>query len=638
MHPSYPRLEGRLPGVRARCFVVQRTAQGSVFQEVALQLTTVWVLPDLCRGVMVFHGAQPVAEDDGDDIEVILVAGERTNAPPRSLEHYQAALARRTGPERGLEVLNEKDLMPEDLAGLGTLEQAMAQTTHAGLRQKRARVALEQRVAESRAQLTAMGLDPDQHGMRAPDPAPELPKLDELGDAMKKIVADAQKARAEQEEVMERKLLDLKKLCEASGVPYEDILAEMKDTPRGPPEFTADRQRAKLEALVAQTRAMNLPVDELEHYLDPNGEMMAMFRTTEEQLKAVYRQSAQLQLPAYLAPADVAAARRAAVEEAHRRGESLAGWDLTGVDLTGIDLTGANLHRAFLESTNLASARLDRANLTEAVLAHANLAGASLEAADLGGANLGRAHCQGARIARSNLRGAILTGIDLSGADLGESVLDDATIDEARLDGARLAGASLESVTFRSSSLRGVSFAGARLDWAMFATLDLSELDFSGASLSNTAFYQSRLDGALFVNARGPNLRVVVDCSFARADLRGAMFDQACFRGVKMQEANLSGAHLNGADFSGADLTSAILYRVVARGSLWLRACLRNAQLVSADLFESMLEKADLRGADLRGANLYGANFALIRSDAATRAEDAIQDRARTLPRREEGP
>jgi uncharacterized protein YjbI with pentapeptide repeats len=71
---------------------------------------------------------------------------------------------------------------------------------------------------------------------------------------------------------------------------------------------------------------------------------------------------------------------------------------------------------------------------------------------------------------------------------------------------------------------------------------------------------------------------------------------------------------------------------------MWMRTDLRKAQLVSADLFNAIMQKADIRGADLRGANLYGVDFALVRGDADTRIEDAIQDRLRARPRRQETP
>src|SRR5690606_20390625 len=95
-----------------------------------------------------------------------------------------------------------------------------------------------------------------------------------------------------------------------------------------------------------------------------------------------------------------------------------------------------------------------------------------------------------------------------------------------------------------------------------------------------------------------------------------------------------SGAKLNGADLSEADLEGAKAYRIVARESMWMKCNLRSAFFVSADLFGASLQKADVRGTDFRGANLYGCDFALVRSDAGTNVEDAIQSKVRYLPKR----
>src|SRR6185312_8236861 len=51
MHPERPRIEGRLPGLVARCFVTQRTEEGEGFFEIPLRWATVWLFPSAAAGI-----------------------------------------------------------------------------------------------------------------------------------------------------------------------------------------------------------------------------------------------------------------------------------------------------------------------------------------------------------------------------------------------------------------------------------------------------------------------------------------------------------------------------------------------------------------------------------------------------------
>jgi uncharacterized protein YjbI with pentapeptide repeats len=48
----------------------------------------------------------------------------------------------------------------------------------------------------------------------------------------------------------------------------------------------------------------------------------------------------------------------------------------------------------------------------------------------------------------------------------------------------------------------------------------------------------------------------------------------------------------------------------------------------------AILQRADLRGTDLRQTSLHGADLARVWIDGATRFEDALMTRMRSLPRR----
>lgn len=635
LHPTRPRLAARLPGIVARCFLIQTIPGGSKLEEVGLRLTTVWLFPSIERGIVVFHGGHPIAEDDGHDIETILVAAERLGAPPRPREHYEGVLQRRLGPDGVFEALSEHDLMPEGMEGLGaSMERHMEVTTTEQLRLARAREASNKKIEEARALVESYGLDPDEHGPSFPPPDPGVPSLAEAMPLMKKMLAEMDQNKAQAEALKQEQLAELEKLCEATGLSYDDMVAEMTTPPGGPPDFSARGQRAEMQRLSDEAfEQTGARVAELEHYATDE-KVYEGWVEAEERMKQGYRMSAHAQSPAHVAPAEVSGARRAQVEAAYAAGESLRDWDLTGIDLRGIDLAGANLSRAFLESTNLSGARLDGANLEDAVLAHANLEAASLRGANLHGANIGAANLRSSFLNGANLTEGVLVRADFSDADLMGANLSEAQMGGAVLSRTRLADAELVNTTFQQLKLEGVVLTGANLTFATFMKVDANGVDFSGARLDDATFYQSTAEGALFADCEMSRFRVI-ESGFSRADFKRAKMDKALLRNIDLRGADFSGASLDTADFSGANLQGAIFYRIKARHSMWTRADLRLAKLISADLFEAMIDKADLRGADLRGANLYGANFALIHSDADTNVTDAIQDRVRILPQRE---
>ncbi|HJL15192.1 MAG TPA: DUF2169 domain-containing protein [Sandaracinaceae bacterium LLY-WYZ-13_1] len=640
LHPEKPELEARLPGIRARCFVLQRVGEDEdareEFHEVALKLTTVWLLPDIERGLLVFHGAHPVREDDADDIDTVMVAGERCDAPPRSIAHYQDVLARRLGDDGPLEALNEADLMPEGFQGLGEdMDRHLELATIEQLRLKRQHEASAKRMQEARDKVEALGLDPDEHGPQLPDDPPDVPKLSEISSIVEKLQAEAEKQKADFEHRKQEQMEALAKLCEATGTSLEEMKEELSTPMTGPPNYSAEGERAKFRKLAEEYRERHgEPEPELEQFATDEA-IYQRWLDAEQQMNTAYWMMAHTQHPAPPAPEPSSDERRRAVVEALQRGETLADWDLTGVNLSALDLSGTDLSRSFLESANLSAATLDGARLEKTVLAHADLRGASLVDANLAEANLGKTDLTGAQLTRAVLRGAILTDVNLSAADLEGADLTEASFSTATLDGARFRAAQLALTTFYQTPLHDVGFAGADLTHATFMEVQASEIDFSGGCLEDATFFRCEVDRAVFTDCHMPRFRVL------ESTMRGARFERATMTAATMRATDLTGAVFGGAkldraDFSNANLEEANLYRIVARESMWVRTKLRRAQMISADLFEAILEKADLRGTDLRGANLYGANLALMRSDADTTVEEAIKDRVRVLPLREQ--
>ncbi len=95
LHPDYPELHASLPRVRGRCLVARVPRQGpqgaeQVFQDLQLNLDTVWLLPSVLRGILVFRGVCETGDDTASDIQDVYLAHEPLDQAPRPMGFYKA--------------------------------------------------------------------------------------------------------------------------------------------------------------------------------------------------------------------------------------------------------------------------------------------------------------------------------------------------------------------------------------------------------------------------------------------------------------------------------------------------------------------------------------------------------------------
>ena len=107
MHPDLPRIASRLPGLRIRCFVTKKRSlrpgdrDEPDFQEVKTHIDTVWLFPEILRGVVMFRGSTPILDDEYADVVRIFLATEKMAEDPRPMGDYfeeQKRLANLTVP------------------------------------------------------------------------------------------------------------------------------------------------------------------------------------------------------------------------------------------------------------------------------------------------------------------------------------------------------------------------------------------------------------------------------------------------------------------------------------------------------------------------------------------------------------
>ncbi|MEP7122585.1 MAG: DUF2169 domain-containing protein [Byssovorax sp.] len=293
-------------------------------------------------------------------------------------------------------------------------------------------------------------------------------------------------------------------------------------------------------------------------------------------------------------------------------GESFDDQDLSRGDLRDLDFHGRSLIRC---------------NLRGSVLAGCNFDGAKLEGAQLG---------------EADLTGASLVGAELARADLSKATVARARFDRARLTDTKLASAEGKGASFLAATGQRTSFARGGWEGAVFDAIDIVGADFTGARLDGATFRKAAIldvrlaeaigEGAVFDDARLPDARAK-GAAFVRGSFRGvdaqraawgkARLDGARFDGANLRGANLAAASCVGAGFDSADLSDATLQETAVEKASFASTNLRNARMdrvhgAGVDLGAAALDGADLRHARLPGASFAGAALRKVRADHAS--------------------
>jgi uncharacterized protein YjbI with pentapeptide repeats len=210
-------------------------------------------------------------------------------------------------------------------------------------------------------------------------------------------------------------------------------------------------------------------------------------------------------------------------------------------------------------------------------------AGESFDDQDLSRGDLRDLDFHGRSLIRCNLRGSTLTGCNFDGARL-----EGAQLGEADLTGASLVGAELARADLSKATVARARFDRARLTDAKLASAEGKGASFHGATGQRTSFARGSWDGAVFD---------AID--IVGADFTGARLDGASFRAAAIHDVRLAEAAGEGAIFDDARLPDAR-----AKGAAFPRGSFRGV-----DAQRAAWGKARLDGARFDGANLRSANF-----------------------------
>lgn len=622
LHPEKPLLQGTLPGMAPRAFLVRKSSPDG-FEEIPLALTTIWCFPHRERLILIHHGHARLAEEDGSDI-ARMVIGADAPGERRPAEAFRTVMVQRADTrDGGIYVLQDSQLVPEAWILPDDEAETDGEETPIAAVMARQRRAAEAAYAENVAKMVAKGVDPAKIPPMPPPAPHKKPSLAELPAIAAAARKDAEAKKAEAEAVAATKRAEAAARMENAGVPKAEIDAKLNAKPKGPPTFSAAATKANI------TKQLEKVPETQKASLDLTGQFAAL-DTAEKYARDGYKLGAHTQDKADpAAPERADAIRRLVLGDsaAARALYDLHGADLSGLDLSRIDLSGVCLDGANLENTNLRGAKL-----ANAVLAHANLKGCVLDGADLNGASLGKADLTEASLKRAVMKKVVLAGADLTDADCTGADLEKADLSDAILTRTNFSTARAPEMLAMKLDLSGVNAAGMMLDKAKFMESDLSGIDLSASSLERAVFLDCKLVDANLSAARLYKAVFVKDCDLSFADFSDADLREANLREVKLAGAVLAGADMRKADFSGANMARAVLPNVRADDCRFVAADMQGADLRHGSFASADLARADLRGADLTNISVYEANMPRVKLDEKTRRGGMLQTRLRYLP------
>jgi uncharacterized protein YjbI with pentapeptide repeats len=498
VHREHRVLRGTLPGLRPRCFVLERPEAGGRLVAVPLRLDTVLFEADAMSIELVWRGMLDVTADDAPEARALFVTTQAVREPELDRDQAFARLLAAVAPLEP--VAPAPEAAPANDTGQAQAD-AAAQAEAAA--QDAEDAAFEQGI---RRRLASAGID----SAVEPPPLPPPP-------APNAMAAPRRQAG----------------MREGDG---QAVLAALTP-PRNEPAPAAEAPRPMRERVMAMLRGGEsfdgFDFEEGDFSdLDFSGRSLVGSRMLRARLRRTRFDRAVL-TDAQLGSADLTDA-------------SLLDADLSGADLTDATLRRARLDGARLSLAELCAVHADGATFTDATgqgvrFGRGEFAGASFERMRVGRADFTEATLDDARFASAELPSITLYDARGEGA-----VFDGATMPGARAEGAELPGASFVGVqapdsVFENVRMDRASFVGANLRGASFLRAVCREANFTQADLSEARLERadvagSRLQGAnlMMASLEAADLRL--------CDLRGANLHAAGLWKAKLQDARLEGA------------------------------------------------------------------------------------------------
>lgn len=637
MHKTEQKLVTTIPQVRPRCFILQREKDTERWNEILLSPETIWLFPNIKKGILISRGTYEVDTFYGVDIATMLLAWELKNGETRNKEDYRESVRRREDKEEESAewVVRQDDLSPPE--GIPEEEELLADEDEIDREEKYAPI-IERTTKEINEELEktkefalSLGLKPEEvmPKLKAPKLSyPKVPQLKKMSDLpalldwVKQEEASAAKALtaaqsqdsvflSETKDEAEKKIqAKVKEACKKCGLDYDDALAKSKSNPASNDSPFKQFQDV-LEKTKAEAAQKNVKTPEIDAALSKLKIAEKQFEDANKQidLKGLMRAGAHCNEKPPELPEIKKQELRQWVQKEYEAGNTFQDVELQGADLSNMDLNEADFKGANLDSVNFSNCNLENSNLSEAILVRTNFESANVKKATFEKSNLGYATFLKTKLDESNFSKAVIEQTNFSFASLvgANMQFDDCT--KSSFFRANLNNTNFNEMDITETSLKEAVLQNSNFEKSTFMSCNLEKADFSNSKLIETCFIEVNAQECKFNDSDMLNANAHQDSNFSKASFVNANCDSVNFANTNISDATFEFSNLKDADFNESTLVNTIFNQCTANEAAFTDADSRFASFSEANLMNASFQGALLMNANFSNAHLFGADF-----------------------------
>lgn len=538
MHAEHAQYSSALPGLRPRLFM----EEGESFQEVSLNLDTMWIDMDTEKLVLVWRGLAGVPSSEET---CLFLTQEDMTEERKTAEHYHQHM-QEISQEEGFEPESPQDEV--QLAEEAEEDPALTKE-------------MEKTFGDIRGHMEKTGVPDNLVAMIGADMDYDA-FLDKFVSHYNLDVKDGERFMAEARETQKIQMRDaLEKAGEDPNIIDE---LDEEDADEGEKEWAEESLRARIES------GQGFEDEDLSEV------NMAGWNLDGVNFRGADLSGADLSgCSAKKSVFDDVIADQIDLSRADLTGVSACAGLFSGAKMVKVTALGAKLPGADFSDAVLAGANFDGADLTGAMFDRADLSLACLTKISGEGASFIEARLKEADFSEAHLKEAIFTEADMGLANFNKADLTTAVFETVQAEAVKMTGAILtglragEGSHFQNSVFKDIQGQGS-----IWVGADLMGADYTG----------SQMDGADFTDAK------LTDAIFCRVSLKESNFTSATMLRSKMSSSNFfhstfESADLTQADFSHSNLYGSEVWKAVVDGALFDGANLKMTKLAQGGFF-----------------------------------------------------
>ncbi|MFQ3234876.1 MAG: hypothetical protein ACI9C4_000429 [Paraglaciecola sp.] len=577
LHPEYPVLEGRLPGIRIRSFVHN---QGK-FSEISLQIDTLWLLPEQNLGVLIYRGQLAVTDSDAEQLSDTLLAYEKQTEQPRDIDYYQRAFVLKTDPESAAaHAMNEALLSPSRT------------TQEEQVREQKLEQQQKEKVLTIKAQTQALLADTPL--LEKPVSEPKLSAFDNIlqedidnGDIdLTLVLGDSAKAH---EQAQQKLQVELSKADAAR---------------KAIPESTAPSEH-QLVAQAIKAATSNQQLTQLQSVDNPlTAQHQIEFGRMQQQAKQMAVVTQQIST----APVGVGIALRQLLMARIAEQLPLTDLDLSSANLSNLHFSHLDFSYSVLSNADLSSCVFEQCRFEHSALVKANVETCIFSRCQFVQANISGLQGQHCHFEQCELSQMQLIQLNLGNLYMQACQLLQLQVIESNLPRARFIDCQLKQSTFSHCQLTDSDFTGAQIkqntfievnfDYALWANSSIEQSVWQNCQAFFMRFDHANLHKALFSTGNALTGLILFKTKLDQSSLRAALAQRINAREAKFVKCDLSEGLFDQGNFSNSSL-----YRCVAAS-----ASFQGANFSHSNLYRAKVRKAKFIGCEFKQSNFLDAD------------------------------